>query len=165
MPEKAGGEVFFYWLEHTAIAVTVRQSTWLYPVVETVHILGFVTLIGSVIMFDLRLLGFARQLPVNVIMRHHIHWASIGLTIVIPAGFILFMTEATSLIENSAFLLKLILIGMAGINATVFHLVIRKTVDRWNLGTAPPFAAKAAGFLSLLLWASVITCGRFIAYI
>lgn len=165
MQEEVTGEAFFQWLEHSALAVAVRQSTWLYPAVETVHILGFVVLVGAAAMFDLRLLGFSRQLPVKEALRHLTRCARFSLVVVIPAGFVLFMTSATDLVKNPAFLIKMILIGAAGINAAVFHLITRKTVNQWNLDTAPPPAAKIAGLLSLVLWTGVITCGRLIAYV
>lgn len=165
MQEQAAGETFFHWLEQTALAVMVRQSMWLYPAVETAHIFGFVILVGAAAMFDLRLLGLSPQLPVREALRHLTRWARASLIVVIPTGFILFMTSATSLIENPAFLVKLVLIGMAGVNATIFHLITRKTVNRWNLNSAPPPGAKIAGLLSLMLWTGVITCGRLIAYV
>jgi hypothetical protein len=154
-----------HWLESSGMALSIRQSTWLYPIVEIVHIIGFAVLVGSAFLFDLRLLGLARKLPVTECIRHMIFWARISLIAVLPSGFILFMVDAVSLASNPAFLIKLFLIALAGMNAAVFHLRTVKSVERWDVLGNPPVGAKVAGMLSILLWIGVISGGRLIAYI
>lgn len=152
------------WLENTGIAVTVRESPWLYPGVETVHIIGFVILVGAAAMFDLRLLGGSRGLPVSDTARHLLRWSRASLFVVVPSGFLLFMSNATALSINNAFRLKLVLLAAAGVNAYVFHRWPFKTVSAWDREVPTPAAAKISAAVSLALWASVISCGRFIAY-
>jgi hypothetical protein len=152
------------WLEGSALTVYVRESTLLYPAIETAHILGFVILVGAAAMFDLRLLGFARTLPVKEAARHLLRWSRLSLLLVAPTGFTLFMTQATEMWVNPVFRVKLLLIALAGCNALAFRLLSYRTVERWNRETATPAGAKIAAVLSLALWTSVITCGRFIAY-
>lgn len=159
------GSDFLYWIENTEVALFVRQSIWLYPAVEIIHIISFAVLVGSAFLFDLRLLGLARKLPVKESVRHFIRWARISFAVALPSGFILFMVDATSIGVNTAFRVKLMLILLAGLNAAVFHLFTLKTVDNWNINKRPPVAARISGILSILLWFSVITCGRLIAYI
>jgi hypothetical protein len=152
------------WLENTGLAVTVRESAWLYPAVETVHIIGFVMLVGAAAMFDLRLLGASSGLPVSDTARHLLPWSRASLLAVLPSGLMLFMSNAMALSTNPAFRLKLVLLATAGVNAYVFHRWPFKTVTAWNRGVPTPAGAKISAAVSLALWASVITCGRFIAY-
>ncbi|MEX2574985.1 MAG: DUF6644 family protein [Balneolaceae bacterium] len=162
---QAINESWLVWLESTAMASAVRQSQWLYPAVEIGHILGFVVVVGAAAMFDLRLLGLSRSLPVKEASRHLTRWARLGLIAVLPTGFILFMVSASSLAANTAFLIKISLIAAAGVNALVFHTIIYRTAGSWDMNSAPPVAARISGLISLLLWMSVITCGRLIAYV
>lgn len=159
------GPSWLIWLETTDFAIAMRQWLWLYPIVEIVHIVGFVILVGAAIMFDLRLLGVSRHLSVIDLERHHLRWARASLLLVIPSGFMMFMAHATEMAENPAFRLKLILIATAGLNATIFHKGIFKSVKTWNQEVAAPLAAKLAGAFSLILWTGVISCGRLLAYL
>jgi hypothetical protein len=128
-----------------------------------VHIVGFVFLTGSAFLFDLRLLGFSRILPVTQVARFVLPWSRRSLILVVPTGMLLFITEAKALSTSEVFGVKLILILFAFTNAAVFHRYTFKTVSIWNT-TQTPAAAKAAAVISLILWTSVITCGRLIAY-
>jgi hypothetical protein len=152
------------WLENTGLAVMMRESAWLYPIVETVHIIGFVVVVGAAAMFDLRLLGASRSLPVTETARHLLPWSRAGLLAVVPSGLLLFISGATALSINPAFRLKLVLLAAAGANAYIFHRWPFKTVTAWNRDVSAPAGAKISAVVSLALWASIITCGRFIAY-
>lgn len=120
------------WLESTLLAVWVREATWAYPLIETAHILGFTVLVGSAFMFDLRLLGFAPSLRVDAAARHLLMWSRLSLLVVVPTGFMLFMTQATETWSNSAFRAKLFLIGVAALNALVFHLWMTRSMGDWE---------------------------------
>ena len=162
---EAVGPAWLVWREGSAVAVAMRQWLWLYPVVEIVHIIGFVILVGAAAMFDLRLLGFSRQLGVTDMARHLLRWARVSLLMVVPSGFLMFIAHATEMAENPAFRLKLLLIAMAGLNAALFHKGPFQSVTTWNQNVAIPAAAKVAAVLSLVLWVGVIACGRLLAYL
>jgi hypothetical protein len=115
------GEAWLVWLETSALAMAMREWRWLYPVVEIVHIVGFVVLVGAAAMFDLRLLGVSRPLPVAAMARHLLPWARMSLVLVVPSGLMMFAANATEMAENPAFRLKLVLIAAALLNAAVFH--------------------------------------------
>jgi hypothetical protein len=153
----------FEWLDQTTLAVYIRQSPWLFPLIEIVHIIGFIVLVGSAFLFDLRLLGFARKLPVKEVADYVLPWSRRSLFIVIPTGVLLFLSQAHALSTNGAFGLKLILILIAFSNARIFHRFTFPSVAHWSTSETP-IAAKTAAIVSLLLWMSVITCGRLIAY-
>jgi hypothetical protein len=159
------GPAWLIWLETSALAIAMRQWRWLYPIVEIVHIVGFVILVGAAFLFDLRLLGLSRHIPVIDLERHHLRWARISLLLVIPSGLMMFIAHATEMVTNPAFRLKLILIAAAGLNAFAFHKGIFKSVKTWNQEVETPWAAKLAGILSLILWTGVISCGRLLAYL
>jgi hypothetical protein len=160
----AGAPEWLVWLEATAAGQAMRQSLWLYPIVEIVHITGFVMLVGAAAMFDLRLLGFSRRLPVASMARHLLPWSRLGLAVVAPSGLLMFVAHATEMAMSPVFRLKLLLIVVAGLNAAVFHRWSFKSVGGWNHDAVTPAAAKVSAALSLILWTSVISCGRLLAY-
>lgn len=157
-------ESILLWLESSSAAMALRQSSWLYPIVEIVHITGFAVLVGAAVMFDLRLLGLAKQIPVRAASGHLTLWARLSLIAVIPSGFLLFMVGATTMAYNPAFQIKMLFLLAAGINAAVFHRFTFKSVDSWNQYSPTPVPARLAGILSIVLWIGVISGGRFIAY-
>jgi hypothetical protein len=153
------------WLENTAPAAWARESMWAYPSIEAAHILGFTVLVGGAVMFDLRLLGFTRSLPVVAAAHHLLKWSRLSLLLVVPTGVMLFMAHAVETWANPAFRLKLILLAAAGLNALVFHLWTFKSAEEWEQRLTTPGRAKVSALLSLIVWAGVITCGRLIAYL
>jgi hypothetical protein len=159
------GPAWLVWLETTAIAGAMRHWLWLYPIVEIVHIVGFVVLVGAAVMFDLRLLGVSRALPASLMARHHLPWARAALLLVVPSGFLMFIAHATEFAGNPAFRLKLILLVAAGLNALFFHRGAFRAVSGWESDSAVPFTARMAAVASLVLWVGVITCGRLLAYL
>lgn len=149
-------------LEQSSLAVAIRQSTWLYPVLEIVHITGIVLLVGPAFMFDLRILGFSKHLPVDGLERHLLPWSMRGLFLIIPSGILLFMTNAGALGYDPVFWIKMSLLVVAACNALVFHWFILRSLPKDK--AALPVSAKIVAVLSLVLWISVIACGRLLAY-
>jgi len=158
------GPAWLVWLETSAAAVAMRQWTWLYPAVEIVHIVGFVTLVGAALMFDARLLGRSRPLAVSALERHLLPWARFSLLLVVPTGALMFTAHATEMAANPALRLKLVLLVAAFLNAGIFHRWPFRTVGDWDTEIRAPVAARVNGVLSVALWVSVIACGRLIAY-
>lgn len=152
------------WLESTGVATAMREWTWAYPIVEIAHIIGFVVLVGAAFMFDLRLLGVSRWLPITDLGRHLLRWSRAGAFVVLPTGFLMFMTNATKLSQNPIFRIKLLLIVLAGINALVFSLWTSKSGADWSVNKPSPVVAKISAVFSLLVWSAVISCGRLIAF-
>jgi hypothetical protein len=158
------GPAWAVWLETTGVAVAMRQWLWLYPAVEIVHILGFVVLVGAAFMFDLRLLGLSRVLPVSAMADHLLRWSRLALLLVAPTGALMFAAHATEMLVNPAFRLKLLLIATAFLNAGLFRRWPFRLVGDWDTEVAAPWPARLAGGLSLGLWTGVIACGRLLAY-
>lgn len=152
-------------IERLPLAVAMRHDLWLYPSVEIVHIIGFVTLVGSIIVLDLRLLGLSKALSVSVLARHTLPWSIGALALIVPSGLLMFITHAGDFISNTAFIIKMSLLFCAGINAAVFHAGVFRSVAAWDSGVATPAVAKMHALLSLLIWIAVLACGRLLAYI
>jgi hypothetical protein len=161
-PEPGG---WLHRLAESAPAAWIRGSLWAYPAVEILHILGFVILVGAAVLFDLRLLGISRNtIPVRNLARHLLPFSRMSLLLVVPTGFLLFTTQPVELAGNPVFRVKLLLIALAGLNAFVFHRGVFRGASTWDLGVTTPPAARAAAVISLLLWATVVSCGRLLAY-
>ena len=158
------GAAWLVWLETTGVADAMRKWLWLYPIVEIVHIVGFIVLVGAAFMFDLRLLGLGRAMPVSALADHLLRWARWALVLVVPTGTLMFVAHATEMSSNPAFRLKLLLIAAAFLNAGIFHRWPFRAVGDWDTEIAAPRQARLAGALSLALWTGVVACGRLLAY-
>lgn len=156
------GTTLLTMLETSAVGAAMRGSTWLYPIVEIVHIVWFSVLAGSVAMFDLRVLGFGRSVPVLAAGRMLLPWSVLSMVVIVPAGLLLFSAHPHELSNNRVFQLKLILIALAGLNALSFHLGVYRKASTWH--AAAPALARLHAAASLGLWISVISCGRLLAY-
>ena len=152
-------------LEHSSLAEVMRHSLWTYPIVEIVHIVGFAILVGSVVLFDLRLLGFSRTVSIRSLERHLLPWSWVALLLIVPSGVAMLSAHATDFFANPAFRVKLLLIAFAGVNALAFHNGVFRSVAAWDQHQPTPPAAKASALLSLAIWLGVISCGRLIAYV
>lgn len=152
-------------LEQSGLGAAMRQSQLLYPGAEILHILGFVLLVGSIVGFDLRVLGLSRRLPVGVFARHNVPLAMTGFFIAAPTGFLLFSTEATSIAVNTAFQVKLACVAVGLINAGLFHLGPWRSMEQWGNGVTAPALARGGAVTSLLAWIGAIVGGRLIAYL
>jgi hypothetical protein len=152
------------WLQATLPAEAMRHWLWLYPAVEIVHIAGIVLLVGCVAGFDLRLLGWSRQLPVSVLAGHLLPGSLVGFLLVVPSGLLMFSAHAADLYASPVFRVKLAVIGLALANVLLFHLRPFRSIASWDVRVPVPASARAAGALSLGLWLVVIVCGRLLAY-
>jgi hypothetical protein len=154
------------WLEHTSVGTAVRESLWLFPTIETLHLFGIVLLVGSTSALDLRLLGLSlRNQPVSNVAARLLPWAWVGFTVQIVTGTLLFSSEATKCYTNLAFRMKMLMILLAGINAMVFHWTAYRSVGKWDDAARTPIGAKVAGTLSILFWFGIVAAGRWIAFL
>ncbi|WP_266204952.1 DUF6644 family protein [Pontibacter kalidii] len=150
-------------LEDSSLAVVIRQSAWLYPFLEILHILGIVLLVGAAFLFDLRLLGYARKLPLPDLAHHLLPWSGRGLYLIIPSGILLFSTNAVALAGDPVFHIKMIMLAVGGLNAGVFQKYLAPASAEWG-HTKTPWAAKGVAVCSIVVWVVVIACGRLLAY-
>ena len=151
-------------LEALPLARAMRESLWLFPAVETAHIIGFSVLVGTVVAFDLRVLGLSRSLSVRALSSHLLPWSAASLVVIVPTGLLLFLTQPMEMLASGTFRLKMGLLLLAGINAIAFRTGPYQSVSAWDTGSTAPLLARASVAASLLLWVGVIACGRFLAY-
>lgn len=152
------------WLEKSSCAVGIRQSLWLYPALEIIHILGIVMLVGAAFLFDLRLLGYSKSIQVAALAKHVLPWSQRGLILIIPTGLLLFITNAQALGTDFTFWLKITLIAIAALNVWIFHRFIYKFSDHRNPDAELPRSSRFSAVISILVWIAVIACGRLLAY-
>lgn len=152
------------WLETSAVGTAVAQSAWLFPAVETIHVIALTLVVGSIAIIDLRLLHRSwRGRAVTEIARDTLPWTWASFAIAVTSGFLMFTSAATKYAVDTPFRLKMVLVLLAGANMLVFHRFTYRGVAAWDTGT-PPLAAKIAGGLSLLFWIGVVACGRWVGF-
>jgi hypothetical protein len=153
------------WLEGLALPTAIRESAWLFPIFETLHVLGLALVFGSIAMVDLRLLGVANrgQSPWSLAQRT-LPWTWMAFIVTVVSGALLFASSAVRYIDNPAFQLKLLLLALAGLNMAAFQFGASRSMSIWP-NRSTPMAAKVAGGLSLVFWIGVIAAGRWIGFV
>jgi len=150
-------------IETLPLAVALRDSAPLHAAVATVHLVGVGLLLGSVAILDLRLLGMSRALPVRRLAAHVLPWTAASFLLIVPSGLVMFLGRAGELVGSPLFALKMLLILAGGTNAALFHAGTFRGVAAWDTQAMPPAAARLAAALSLVVWVSVLACGRLLA--
>jgi hypothetical protein len=152
-------------LEQSSFGDWVRVTPYLYPVLESLHILGIAMLVGSALAVDLRLLGVGRAvLPVTIVAHYLLPLSHLGFAVVVLTGGVMFTAIAASVTTSAAAAWKFGLIAVAGLNIAVFHTGVYRSVGAWDLGSRTPLLAQVAALVSGLSWTGVIVAGRFLAY-
>lgn len=156
---------FCEWLASTEWSIALHESLYMYPLVESTHVLTLMLFAGTTMMFDLRLTGLAmRRIPASQVMERTLPWTRIGFAIMVFTGLLLFYAIPVRSYQNIFFRIKIICMALAGLNVWLFHRGIYRRVHEWGDAAVPPRAARLAGAFSLVLWSGVIIGGRLIAY-
>jgi hypothetical protein len=145
-------------LQASELSRALRSSIWLYPLVNTGHVVGIALLFGAIAALDLRLIGWRAGVPLDALARVLLPVAVTGLVTAIATGSLLFATRPLDYVVEPLFGLKMALLGAALLNA----LLLRRS-PHWT-GMTPGPALRAAGIVSLVLWLGVIAAGRLIGY-
>lgn len=153
------------WLQATPLAQTISQSTWLFPTIETIHVIAIALVVGSIAVLDLRILGLSwKERSITAIAKDVLPWIWGSFLVAVIAGSLMFISAAAKYIVDLPFQLKMVLIVLAGVNMVVFHRLTYPDVAFWDKDSPPPFRAKLAAGLSLALWIAVVACGRMIGF-
>jgi hypothetical protein len=156
---------FCEWLASTPGSIALHESLFMYPLVESVHVLTLCLFVGMTWMLDLRLTGLAfRHVPVADVVKRLQPWMFLGFGIMVVSGVLLFYAIPVRSYQNIFFRTKAVFLILAGVNALRFHTGIFRNVGSWGRDAQPPSRARFAGFASLALWAGIIITGRMIAY-
>jgi uncharacterized membrane protein len=154
------------WLENSSPAVAIAESEWLFPTIETVHVLALTMVFGSIAMLDLRLLGLAnRSRGVRQLSEEILPWTWTAFVIAAISGVLMFISAATKYFDNIPFRIKILLLALAGLNMAVFQTTGYRSVAAWNDDVKTPRPARIAAGFSIALWIGVVFAGRWIGFV
>ena len=151
----------FEWFYATPVGETIRNSVWLFPVIEAFHLIGLGVIGGAVLLVNLRLLGvgLTRQ-PVAQLSAEAHPWLLGALALMFASGFPLFLSEATKAYYSFAFWVKMTCLLLV----LVFTFTIHRRVTEGGFAEGNPQLAKLTGIISLVLWFGVAWGGRWIGF-
>lgn len=153
------------WLQKTSLAVTIRDSLLLFPLLEAAHVIGLALVVGTIVIIDLRLLGVATMhRTFQRLADDTLKWTLAAFALTAITGVLMFTTNAAVYFHNTWFRAKAVLLVLAAINAIGFELIARRRMDGADFAHATPALAKVIGTASLLIWISVIVAGRMIGF-
>jgi hypothetical protein len=153
------------WLQNLSWASGIKHSAWQFPVLESIHSLALSLMLWPAALLDLRLLGVVmRKRPVSQVASQFLPWVWTGFTVMVLTGALLFCSEAVKCYNSPFFRIKVVLVGVAGLNALVFHKTVFRGVETWDKDAPTPWRAKLAGACSLVVWIGVVAMGRALAY-
>lgn len=150
-------------LAQSEFAVSIRESEFAFPVLESVHLIGAALFFGSILMLDLRLLGMARYLPLPPLGRLFLPLTWVGFATLLASGIPLFVAFADQYSRTISFPLKLALIGLGGINMLVFQKAERRRLRAGSSDRPGASVALGAG-VSVAVWVAVMGAGRWVGY-
>jgi hypothetical protein len=150
---------FFQWCQDSSLGVSIRESLWMFPIIEAVHLLGLALIGGAVLIVDLRLAGLAlRRQPVHTIARDVEPWLVGSVVMMIVTGLLLFVSEPLKCYYSPPFWIKMTSLALA----LAFTFTLRRNVARDP--SASPWRMKIVAILSVLLWSVVGLMGRGIGF-
>src|SRR5262245_56195755 len=153
------------WLYDSGIGTGIRESVWVFPIVEGTHLLGIALSVGLLCWFDLRLLGLVlRDQPVSKVWQQVMPVAFVGFALMFLTGLLLFWAEAITAYHSIHFWIKIGLLVLAGANALSFETTAHRNMAEWDLDPVPPLRARMTGAIPLFLWTAIIITGRTMAY-
>jgi hypothetical protein len=157
-------DAIYEWLQNTSVADTIGQSAYLFPLLESLHVLSITVMMGTIALVDLRLVGLInRERPVSQVLRDVLPFTIGAFISSVITGTLLFASHAVQYMSNGPFVAKMALMLVAGVNILIFHGVTQRTMQQWELGK-PPLRAVIAGSTSLILWVAIVACGRWIGF-
>ena len=152
-------------LQYWAPVAALRHSRWTYASVNAAHIVGIALLFGAIVPLDLRLMGWRRAVPIRTMARTLLPVAIAGLVLAVVAGLALFSIRAVKYAGTELFQVKMALLACAVTNALLLNHAAQWEAQQQTVGVAPPLRLRLAGAVSIMLWMSVIACGRMLAFV
>ena len=155
----------FMYVSELESSLELRGSLYVAPWITVIHVVSITMFAGTILTMDLRLLGSANmETPFSQVQRRLFPWQMAGMTMATITGLALVFANPMNYFANIIFWTKMFSMAIAGLNALAFHFITEYTVIQWDTASRPPFAARLAGGLSVLLWINVIIAGRLIPY-
>ena len=157
--------IFAQWLAGTRGSIALHESLYMYPLIESAHVLTLCLFVGTAAMLDLRLLGLTlRRVPVSEVLRRLLPWTIAGFVVMVVTGALLFYAIPVRTYQSVFFRIKVVMLILAGLNVWVFHRGVQRSMSEWDVQSVAPRRARMAAAVSLVLWAGIIVAGRMIAY-
>ena len=155
---------FIGWLNGTAWSVALRESLFVWPVVEATHVVTIMLFVGTIIIVDLRLLGVTfRDVAVSEMTARILPWTVAGFALMAVSGALLFYAKPEVYFYSLFFRLKMVVLVAALANIVLFHRRVQRDGAAWDRAV-PPAGVKASAALSLGAWIAIVITGRMIAY-
>jgi len=152
-------------LEATGLATKIRDSLFIFPLLEATHVIGLALVFGTIAIIDLRLIGLASsQRSFKRMYSDILKWTWAAFVLTGLTGALMFITNATVYYHNFYFRTKMLLLVLAGINMGIFELTLGRRVDSWDKDPSAPPLGRVVGVLSIALWIAVIFMGRLIGF-
>jgi hypothetical protein len=152
-------------LEASGLATRIRDSLFLFPLIESTHVFGLALVFGTIAVIDLRLLGIAStQRPFKRMASEILKWTWAAFALTALTGALMFITNATVYYPNVYFRTKMLLLLLSGINMFVFELTAGRAIHRWDTAPSAPASGKVVASVSLVVWISIIFMGRLIGF-
>lgn len=153
------------WIHETSLSIAIRESIWVYPILNVLHCVGILLVAGTIVVVDLRLLGLGmRRSPVSSVIGQVLPWTLGGFGFMFITGSLLAWSEPVRLYHSLFFPWKLLFLALAGLNAFLFHYRIYRSIGVWDSSSLTPARARFAGAVSILCWICVIAAGRAVGY-
>jgi hypothetical protein len=153
------------WIHQTPLSIAIRESIWVYPILNVLHCVGILLVAGTIVVVDLRLLGLGmRRSHVSSVISQVLPWTLGGFGFMFVTGLLLAWSEPVRLYHSLFFPWKLLFLALAGLNAFLFHFRIYRGVGAWDSSSITPARARFAGAVSILCWICVIAAGRAVGY-
>jgi hypothetical protein len=152
-------------IEFSSLGTTIAESTWMFPTLETLHVIALVSVLGTIFVVDLRMLGWtSNKFAVTAVAKDTLPWTWGAFVMAALTGSLLFVSKASSYVGNPYFLWKMGMMALAGLNMMYFHFMTWRTVEHWDRDATMPFAVKLAAALSIIFWLAVVFFGRAIGF-
>ena len=156
---------FIQAIEASGVSDWLRVSRKALPIIESIHVMAIAVVFGTILIVDLRLLGYpSTKRAYSRTERELLPWTWGAFALAVVTGLLLFAPNAGTYYATTAFWLKMAVILCAGVNMAIFELVTKKTVPRWDVNTPTPAPGRIAGALSITFWTAVICLGRWIGF-
>ena len=153
------------YIDATPSSTALRESLYVFPIVEGTHVMSLALSVGLVIWFDLRLAGLIlTDQPVSVVFRPIRPFMLAGFALMFTTGLLLTWSLALRCYGSPFFWAKMLMLFLAGVNIAIYHLTIDRRQTEWDEMPSPPIRARTAGLISLVLWVGIIAAGRMMAY-
>jgi hypothetical protein len=152
-------------ISDSAIGTAVRENGVIFPWLEVAHVIAISTVVGTIALVDLRLIGAAStSYPISRLTKALLPLTWISFAFAFVTGALMFSGQPATYFGNFAFRMKMVMLLAAGLNMAVFHLLTMRGISLWDRDAPVPAAAKVAGILSMIIWVTIVALGRWIGF-